>query len=88
MTRREPLGSLDGPLDRVAAVILRRTRSGTGTVLVWVDGAEIFASDVSSPLARRVERDRPSLMVGVYTSLSKSSDIVDDIQQFAVEMAA
>lgn len=88
MTMNAPIGVITDPAPKLASDISRRRRSNNCAVLVWSEHGDVFAQDVSTRAARRIERDKPQLIIGLYTKAARVPDIVEDVEAMQQEMAA
>jgi len=88
MTMNAPIGAITDPALKLAGDISRRRRSNNCAVLVWSEHGDVFAQDVSTRAARRIERHKPELIIGLYTKAAKVPDIEADVATMQQEIAA
>lgn len=88
MTKNAPIGVIGDSAQALAREICRRRRQSNCTVLTWTEHGDVFAQDVSTRAARRIERDKPQMIIGLYTKAAKATDIAEDVESMQKEIAA
>lgn len=88
MSINAPIGVIADSAVKLASEISRRRRSSNCTVLAWAEHGDVFAQDVSTRAAKRIEREKPHLIIGLYTKAAKVRDIEADVMAMQLEVAA
>ena len=88
MSRNIPIGTVADPSRSLAFAIRRRICTTDGPVQVWTEHGNVYAQGVLTKAAKRIDQQKPDLILAVYTRISKTPDIEDDVLEMQKEVIA